>query len=303
MDHRTPSKHLAALHIEELYQQTKSNNQQWLLTYLDVFVLIIMLVISLIALSDFKSEEILEEAQSQQNQLEKPPPQATTISKEIREEDPSDIKPEIDIQKNIATEERYIQQAENLPISKAEQQTPNIQEKTTVLEYHNNNEYKEDKPKLENQLSDEMLQEQLKKTVDQLGLTDSVDMKVTQGYAQLEIQDKILFTSSDAKMVIEGENLLKKLTPLLAQSSGLIYIEGHTDDRPIKTSQFPSNWELGAARATSVLHYLTSQKLEPSRLRAITYGDTMPIADNATKEGREKNRRVSLVIKISDKVD
>ena len=147
------------------------------------------------------------------------------------------------------------------------------------------------------------MQKQLKETVEQLGLTDSVDMKVTQGYAQLEIQDKILFKSSEATLLNAGEALLKKLTPLLGQSSGLIYIEGHTDNRPIKTIRFPSNWELGAARATSVLHYLASQKLETSRLRAITYGDTKPIADNKTREGRGKNRRVSIVIKISDKFD
>ena len=72
---------------------------------------------------------------------------------------------------------------------------------------------------------------------------------------------------------------------------------------PIKTVKFPSNWELGAARATSVLHYLATQKLDVNRLRAVTYGSTKPVADNSTKQGREKNRRVSLVIKISDKED
>ena len=73
----------------------------------------------------------------------------------------------------------------------------------------------------------------------QLGLTDSVDMKVTQGYAQLEIQDKILFKSSESTLLNAGEALLKKLIPLLSHSSGLIYIEGHTDNRPIKTVRFP----------------------------------------------------------------
>ncbi|NOQ76740.1 MAG: OmpA family protein, partial [Methylococcaceae bacterium] len=60
---------------------------------------------------------------------------------------------------------------------------------------------------------------------------------------------------------------------------------------------------LGAARATSVLHYLASQDLNANRLRAITYGSTKPIADNKTRQGREKNRRVSLIIKVSDKID
>jgi len=81
----------------------------------------------------------------------------------------------------------------------------------------------------------------------------------------------------------------------------LILIEGHTDNLPIKTPQFPSNWELGSARATSVLHFLTSQQLDSSRMRATTYADTLPIADNSTSAGREKNRRVSILIKVSER--
>ena len=109
-----------------------------------------------------------------------------------------------------------------------------------------------------------------------------------------------MFKSSEADLTASGGALLKRLTPLLKQSVGLILIEGHTDNIPIKTAQFPSNWELGASRATSVLHFLVLQQLDSSRLRAITYADTMPIADNSTPEGREKNRRVNILIKFSE---
>ncbi len=144
------------------------------------------------------------------------------------------------------------------------------------------------------------LQQQLTKTIDEFGLNKDVSIKVTQGYAQLEIQDKVLFKSSEADLTASGGALLKRLMPLLKQSVGLILIEGHTDNIPIKTAQFPSNWELGASRATSVLHFLVLQQLDSSRLRAITYADTMPIADNSTPEGKEKNRRVNILIKFSE---
>ncbi len=317
MSRQSTTKHLAAIHIEDLFQPTVPNNNRWLLTYLDVFILIIMLVISLIALSDFEKEK-QSQKQSYQTQVDTPTPQSADLTSNTNTNDSSEIKPakikkkieeieEIEekkeIEETVKTHRSETQQKPAKTITETKETTVPVKQKTAILEYHNKAEYKEDKTEQQNQLSDNTLQKQLKITVDQLGLTDSVDMKVTHGYAQLEIQDKILFTSSNASLLDEGQNLLKKLTPLLAQSSGLIYIEGHTDNLPIKTSEFPSNWELGSARATSVLHFLASQNLKTSRLRAITYGDTMPIADNSTKEGREKNRRVSIVIKVSDKVD
>jgi chemotaxis protein MotB len=148
--------------------------------------------------------------------------------------------------------------------------------------------------------AEQELQADLSKTIQEFGLNDAVHIKVKQGYAQLEIQDKVLFKSSQADLTPDGAAVLTRLTPLLKQAEGLILIEGHTDNLPINTVQFPSNWELGSSRATSVLHFLTSQQLESSRMRAMTYADTQPIADNATSAGREKNRRVSILIKVAD---
>ena len=318
MSSTPPGKYQASLSIEELFQQPSQQPNNWLLTYIDVFVLIVMLVITLIALSDFESEQKVKNTQSSQKQLKKPTLSKNIITKKPIKKVLIDNKPKkepIDIQEKQELQEqkpvvKQIKQAQILNQEKPEPPATIIKQETVInepkqtikqIEPRQSIEQIEHKPKQENHLSDDVLQKQLKETVEQLGLTDSVDMKVTQGYAQLEIQDKILFKSSEATLLTVGESLLKKLTPLLNQSSGLVYIEGHTDNRPIKTVRFPSNWELGAARATSVLHYLASQKLKTSRLRAITYGDTKPIADNKTKEGREKNRRVSIVIKISDK--
>ncbi|MFW5442727.1 MAG: flagellar motor protein MotB [Methylococcaceae bacterium] len=304
------NKYQASLAIEELYQQPHQHQQNWLLTYIDVFVLIIMLVITLMALNDLEDEQ-----QNKYTASSKKPIKTSASLKNSSSTIVNEIVPILNEPSKQASKDLQSLTIETPPL---EQQQPHAIEDTELppikkehiidLEEDNKKEkeYVEPNPidqQQNQQPKEQTIQQQLNKTIEDLGLIDAVNMKVSLGYAQLEIQDNILFKSSDAILLNAGEALLKKLIPLLDQSSGLIYIEGHTDNRPIKTAKFPSNWELGAARATSVLHYLSSQKLVASRLRAITYGDTKPIADNASKQGREKNRRVSLVIKVSDKID
>ncbi len=75
-----------------------------------------------------------------------------------------------------------------------------------------------------------------------------------------------------------------------------VRVEGYTDDQPIATAQFASNWELSAARAASVVHVLTQTGVSPARLAVVGYGQFQPVADNATAQGRNANRRVVLVI-------
>lgn len=294
------TRHFSSLSIEENEQAFDRHSQKWLLTYLDVFILIIMLVVTLIAISDFKTEPKTSDVEHQKKQLkqtvspkkEKPITTTNPIEKTTPIINPTQPPVTAKVTATAAESKNQIKP------------TPPVSAETIINKQALKSEnIKQAQLEKNTELSDDILQEKLKKTIAELGLTKAVDMKIRQGYAQLEIQDNILFKSSEASLVIAGKGLLKQLTSLLEKSSGLIYIEGHTDNRPIKTARFPSNWELGAARATSVLHYLASQKLDATRLRAVTYGDTKPIADNKTKEGREKNRRVSLVIKVSDKID
>lgn len=262
-------KHHASLSIEDISEQPDHSKHNWLLTYLDVFVLIIMLVITLMALNDFETNQRSKEQKIITEK--KPPNQKETIV--------------------AFTKVNAAPQPLSQPL--IEKNSINAQTKK-----------QQDKKTISNkQANKNKLQEQLTKTIKELGLHNAVDMKVTLGYAQLEIQDKILFRSSEANLLSDGQILLKKLAPLLAQSLGLIFIEGHTDNRPIKTKQFPSNWELGATRATNVLHYLATQDIDTSRLRAISSAATKPISDNSTSEGREKNRRVSIMIQVADKIN
>lgn len=110
---------------------------------------------------------------------------------------------------------------------------------------------------------------------------------------------EVLFDSGKAKLKNASLDTLSKVAGVLNSTVRdlNIGIEGHTDNVPITKSSWKSNWELSTARALSVLHYLvTDQSIDPNRLSATGYGEYRPVADNATSEGRQKNRRVEIVV-------
>jgi len=108
----------------------------------------------------------------------------------------------------------------------------------------------------------------------------------------------VLFDSGKAKIRSEAHNVLDKVTKVINEkaSDRNLAIEGYTDNEPIKKSGWKSNWELSTARATSVLHYLEERGIEPKKLQATGYGEYRPVASNDTVEGRQKNRRVEIII-------
>jgi chemotaxis protein MotB len=110
--------------------------------------------------------------------------------------------------------------------------------------------------------------------------------------------DEILFDSGKAVIRSQAFSALDKVASVItAKAADLnVGVEGHTDNEPIKYSGWESNWELSTARATSVLHYLTEKGVLASKLAATGYGEYRPVAANDTAEGRNKNRRVEIVI-------
>ncbi len=140
------------------------------------------------------------------------------------------------------------------------------------------------------------LAEQLQQMVQQNDLAGQVQVLSTAQSVTVRISDKILFASGKALLEDGGKALVQRLSAILAQTGGVISIEGHTDNIPIKTAIFPSNWELSAARAAMVVRELVAMGLPANRLRAIGYAETKPVAPNSTTEGRASNRRVELVI-------
>jgi len=109
---------------------------------------------------------------------------------------------------------------------------------------------------------------------------------------------EVLFDSGKAKIRSSADDLLDKLAKVIKEkvADRNIAVEGHTDNEPIKKSGWKSNWELSTARATSVLHYLEDRGISPDKLQATGYGEYRPVASNDTAEGRQKNRRVEIII-------
>ena len=112
----------------------------------------------------------------------------------------------------------------------------------------------------------------------------------------IRITDTALFDSGSADIRKEASDSVDSLAGVTASMKENVQIEGHTDNIPINSPKFPSNWELSSARATSIIRRFISYGIEPKRLTAIGYGEYRPIAGNETADGRSKNRRVDIVI-------
>ena len=112
----------------------------------------------------------------------------------------------------------------------------------------------------------------------------------------IEISDSILFSQGQALLQPQLVQVLKAIAAVLAPTDFLVTIEGHTDNVPISTAQFPSNWELSAVRATTVLRLFADTGIAPERLTAIGYADTRPVEPNLLADGRARNRRVTILV-------
>jgi chemotaxis protein MotB len=113
--------------------------------------------------------------------------------------------------------------------------------------------------------------------------------------ATITISDVVLFPPGEAVMNREGLNIMKKIATVLAQFNYHIKIAGHTDNTPIHTEKYPSNWELSANRACEVVRFLANTGIDPAQMSAEGYAEFKPIAQNTTPESRAQNRRVEIV--------
>ncbi|WP_177420488.1 flagellar motor protein MotD [endosymbiont of Lamellibrachia barhami] len=125
---------------------------------------------------------------------------------------------------------------------------------------------------------------------------DLVDVSHSDTRVIVDMKNKMLFPSGSAKLSRAAVKVLRDISSILRPLKNQLQIEGYTDNQPIHTPEYPSNWELSAARAASVVHLIARMGVAPERLAAIGYGEHRPIADNDSETGRQKNRRVSLVI-------
>lgn len=158
---------------------------------------------------------------------------------------------------------------------------------------------------MEEILQDKMLEEneerveEIEEALTESDIADEVEVSFTAQYVKLTMNGGLLFDSGSAELKDDAKLIIDKVGLILERygNAGTIEIEGHTDNVPIKSAQYPSNEELSSARALSVFYYLVdSTTLNSLNLKHAGMGERVPIADNSTPEGRSRNRRVEILI-------
>jgi chemotaxis protein MotB len=134
------------------------------------------------------------------------------------------------------------------------------------------------------------------RALDSLIKQNMVVVRRSEFWIEVEIKTDILYPSGSAQLAPNAVDVIQRLGEALAPFPNSVRVEGHTDNKPIKTVAFYSNWELSAARAASVVRVLQSRGVAPERLAVIGYGEQRPVQSNDTEQGRNANRRVVVVI-------
>jgi chemotaxis protein MotB len=145
--------------------------------------------------------------------------------------------------------------------------------------------------------------------INRLNIKNGMTHQESVGQTQLKIQERgivisfsssLFFSPGSAGLKPDSFDVLNKVAESLVKSGRIVHVEGHTDNQPINSAVYPSNWELSASRASSVVRYFVQKHhFDPTKLAAVGYGDTRPVANNSTPQGRSQNRRVDLVILFS----
>lgn len=163
------------------------------------------------------------------------------------------------------------------------------------------NAFPSDTPAEENEEFNELYSE-MNEFVKENGLESSIVLALDERGLLIRFMDNVLFDSGKADLTPNARDIINKVAEIIRQNDKNVRVEGHTDNVPISTSKFPSNWELSTTRAVNVVKYLIEEcGIEAKRMSASGYSDQHPIDDNATREGRQRNRRVDMVIIRSEK--
>jgi len=143
----------------------------------------------------------------------------------------------------------------------------------------------------------EKLSEELNKLIIENDYSNSIQMEENERGIVIHILEKILFPPGNAELSSSSKIVLKKIANVIRSLPNDIRIEGHTDNIPISTPQYPSNWHLSADRALNTGYYLIKEEgISPDKVTIVGNGEYQPIAPNDSPENRTKNRRVDLVI-------
>lgn len=139
--------------------------------------------------------------------------------------------------------------------------------------------------------------ESLQKYIDQNNLNDVVSVTKNDRGVMIQLKDSILFEKGSADIKLQAQKVLDTINNIISTMPNPVIVEGHTDNDPISTFEYQSNWELSSARASRVVRYFVEvKKQDATRFSASGYGDTRPICPNISEENKTKNRRVNILI-------
>lgn len=193
---------------------------------------------------------------------------------------------------------------------KAQQMSEAFTDSMMTQSYSQANPVKPVEPKEKEQpsVSSKSEQEQMEQLKDELdaelkseNMTASVKTSIDSRGLVITLSNAIFFDPGSAEIKKQNEETLIHVAEKVKSMNHFIRIEGHTDNVPMKSDMYPSNWDLSAARAANVVQLLINKaKVPPEKLIAVGYGEYRPVADNTTEDGRAKNRRIDIIV-LSDK--
>lgn len=249
-----------------------SASPAWLMTYADLMTLLLVFFVLLFSMSNLEKERFADAVRSFQTAFQRAVSGA-----------PNSIVP----------------LEHNAPTS-----TPSDINDTILQSPQKQGSSDEDKESAEDlqaravQLDWKQLNNDLENAFEQMQMQEAIEIGAPKdGKLALRVKGGLLFGSGDATFNRAMLPMLDALLETLVQNPNYkLEIQGHTDDIPISTPQFPSNWELSAVRATTVLRYMVDAGISPKRLTATGYGTSLPLVPNTTEQNRSINRRIEFVL-------
>lgn len=141
------------------------------------------------------------------------------------------------------------------------------------------------------------VKETIRESMDESDISDKINITEEHDFLLISLESEVFFDSGSAEIRNDGVKVLTSIAEVLRTVENEIIVSGHTDNVPIKSAKYDSNWELSTARATNVVRYFVEEEnLDPELFTATGNGEYRPIADNSTSEGRQKNRRIEIKI-------
>lgn len=262
----------------------EEGGEAWLLPYSDLMTLLLAVFIVLFAVSKVDQSKAEDLSNEFKNIL-------TGTQNTIYNSGDSIIE-QYSIDNNIDTEIENIsvtsEDVNNENVNNANVNNANVNMKNDFMGTYELEKLQEMQSKLNELFKNSKLSESVSSSIENRGLV-------------ISLNNTILFDSGSAEIKPDYEDSLNKIAQIINSVDNYIRVEGHTDNRPINTAIYPSNWELSTARAARIVRYFTTKcNVTADKIEAVGYGEFRPIADNSTEEGMKKNRRIDIIV-LSEK--